>query len=379
MRALLFTIIILILCFHICAFTRRSDNLKCKFKSTTGLCKRHIEFTEKDDAYTYSERSHAVCKEPGSSALVEIGYFSISDKILPAFTIKGFTKANDTHERYSATLVFLGSFEYQEESSPNSYDSNSAGYDPTEGDTIIKSSAISFANSKSHLWTPLSITQTNVDGGDNDVDSIQTTITFSSTGTLLTRINITFIVDFVGEACTLGDTFLSPNSTKLSVIVNNYSFSSGSSGIVLEALLIDNKKVKDHGRDDKGHHHVSIQDNDADDTGGYFTWDTQAFSSFTGSGMANVYVSSFSEDTSIDISGYTSETGNVEHFYFTLSNNGGGTFIWDPTIGYIDNPIPSSGLNIPLIVGLSVGLSIGLAAAVIGGVLAYKYKLRNRK
>jgi len=137
------------------------------------------------------------------------------------------------------------------------------------------------------------------------------------------------------------------------------------------------KKVTDHGRDDKGHHNVGIQDSDTDDTGGYFNWDTQAFSSFTGSGMANVYVSSFFEDTSIDISGYTSETGNVEHFYFTLNNNGGGTFIWDPVLGYIDNPIPS-GLNIPLIVGLSVGLSIGLAAAVIGGVLVYKYKLRNR-
>jgi len=367
MRVNFFIIILLsTIIFNVESYTRRSDNFQWQSKNGTGFCKRRFTNTgQSDKGYSYALKAHSVCKEAGSSASVDTGFIYVSDNILPVFLIRAFSKDSDSKERYGAALIFRSSFEYIE-------GGTTPGYDPDDKDIIVKSTVNNFGD-KSHLWTPLSVVNRQISGSDNSTDTgTVITITFGSTSTLLSKINITFTVDIVGQPSVFGDKLLTPNSLKISLAINNYKFQNGSSGLVLDATFVSVKKMVDKGKDDNtGTQKIGLQDNDNDNSGGLFSWDTQAFANYTGNGMIVVRNSKIYPDTTFDPSPYIDEPGTVQRIYFSWDDPTKQTFLWDPELGYTDT---ASNTNNPTNVPLIIGLIVFFIAIIIGGVIVYKYR-----
>jgi len=309
------------------AISRRTDNLPFTFKTSNTLCNRNFNgMTPSNNNYTYTFNSDAACSGSATTSVAR-ATFSVSSFYGPAFTLQAFKNIGDATPQFSATLVFVNSFQYQSGSNHTTPE-----FDPSLGDTIITSTNTNFFNSGVQSFSAPTITSPTISGAPSgfNVNSFNFQSVFPKN-----NISIYFYADIVSTPAQYGDTLMNPNSLKVSVWVDNYPALSAYN-LALGAYLITDKSVS---ATSTAGAVVSapLQTSSSDNTGGSFSWDNLAFiaNDINNNNTQAMYSSPITLDSSFSKIGITNQTGNAQHIYFSF-NSTVLTFVWDPTITYTD-------------------------------------------
>jgi len=316
------SLIIVVICTDpIFQLIRRTANDSFIALNNTGYCSRTAEITGAEQWRIINLL--AVCS-PGSSTIFDRVELSIFNNNTPLFGIRTFNKSTDTVEQFEAYLIIDELFEYIEKDGIQ-------GYSPT-GD--IKSTSWPLSNESYSIWSNITMTVSNIHGADSN-EKVYTFIFNTS--------NIMFIIDIPTQPATYGVSVLTPDSFKITIILDGYVYQNTiATGLVLNAAIITQKTVSRS--NDISNSIVNLGDPDTDTSSGFLGWDVEAFAG-TGDSLVGVYSSQLVPDNAFNNSQFDIE-GNAQRIYFSF-NERVNAFEWDSTLGVLDYRPSSSFMVLP--------------------------------